>query len=271
MNRANKRGFSLIELLTVVAIIAVLAAILFPVLQAAKEAAQRSSCLANLSQIGQAIAMYRIDNNSTNPSIWANAQNSGGVQDKKSFWFVLDKYMLQKLGQSSRNIVKCPTAPWLAQSFPLDPIFRRMRVGFAYQMNVTGWTEDPAIASQACLTYPLKDSDIKRPTRFIFIAESMGWPAYGVGYGDGSQIDNENVKVDTGQTGPGWISRFPNAYEQIPLNGSTAGTFGGTRCKIYNLRVSHNGGSNFLKYDGHVKTEQTTTGVDWANLSSSGP
>src|SRR3569833_3534234 len=55
------RGFSLIELLVVSAIIAILAAILFPVFAKAREAARRSTCLSNTKQLGTAILMYAGD------------------------------------------------------------------------------------------------------------------------------------------------------------------------------------------------------------------
>ncbi len=56
------KAFTLIELLVVVAIIAILAAILFPVFGQAKEAAKKSSCLSNESQLGLAANMYMDDN-----------------------------------------------------------------------------------------------------------------------------------------------------------------------------------------------------------------
>lgn len=63
----RKRAFTLIELLVVISIIAVLAAILFPVFGRARENARRSSCLSNLKQMGVAIAMYREDFDGINP------------------------------------------------------------------------------------------------------------------------------------------------------------------------------------------------------------
>jgi len=62
-----QRAFSLIELLIVIAIIAILAALLLPVLNRAHEEGRATACVSNLHQIGLALQMYVDANNNTLP------------------------------------------------------------------------------------------------------------------------------------------------------------------------------------------------------------
>jgi prepilin-type N-terminal cleavage/methylation domain-containing protein len=64
--RTLRRAFTLIELLVVMAIIAILAAVLFPVFARTRESARTTQCRSNLKQIGLALAMYRDDYDGVN-------------------------------------------------------------------------------------------------------------------------------------------------------------------------------------------------------------
>jgi len=58
---SNRRGFTLLELLTVIAIIALLAAILFPVFAGVRSQAKKTQCITNLHNIYMAVRQYRLD------------------------------------------------------------------------------------------------------------------------------------------------------------------------------------------------------------------
>jgi prepilin-type N-terminal cleavage/methylation domain-containing protein/prepilin-type processing-associated H-X9-DG protein len=95
--QSGHRAFTLIELLIVIAIIALLASILFPVFARARENARRSSCQSNLKQIGLGFAQYIQDYDGRYPmSNYAPATNGAWPT-------LLQPYI------SSRQIFKCPS------------------------------------------------------------------------------------------------------------------------------------------------------------------
>lgn len=81
----TKRGFTMIELLVVIGIVAALAALLFPVFASVRAKGRQTTCLSNLKQLGLAFSLYAHDNDdqfayggdpvdmNSNPDIWLTA------------------------------------------------------------------------------------------------------------------------------------------------------------------------------------------------------
>jgi prepilin-type N-terminal cleavage/methylation domain-containing protein len=81
--RGRQAAFTLVELLVVIAIIGILIALLLPAVQAAREAARRSSCSNNLKQLALSLHNYHDVNICFPPG----AIPSGAVWgDKKCSW-----------------------------------------------------------------------------------------------------------------------------------------------------------------------------------------
>lgn len=94
MQNVKKRRFSLIELLVTIAVIAILAGLLLPALNAAREKGRGIACMANLKQIGMFLLSYADDNDSWSPQAIDTAFQSGSGtitqtwQDRLMFYYM---------------------------------------------------------------------------------------------------------------------------------------------------------------------------------------
>ncbi len=94
-------GFTLIEILVVLAILMALSAILFPVFAGVREQGRRTTCVSNLRQIGAALATYVQDNEGVYPPQSVKAEGWPGV---KTWTGIVASYA------PAAELFRCPSA-----------------------------------------------------------------------------------------------------------------------------------------------------------------
>ncbi len=174
-----RRAFTLIEMLVVVAIIALLAAILLPSLASAREAGRASVCLANLRQIFTACRMYADASRGYGPAI-------GEPYFALPNWALQVQAYCSKYARASSGLYRadfvlvCPTT-----RANYGSLMQR-----TYAMNTTGHAGQPADPTGAWPadpdTYddPLRPAHIRldrvpHPSRAVLLVDSARTPITG--------------------------------------------------------------------------------------------
>lgn len=193
--RTPRRGFTLVELLVVIGIIALLISILLPALGKSRENANRVKCMANLRQLGVAMISYTNDNRGFLPY---DTRNSG--ENSEDFlWWQADRFnrvdessLAQYLSITTTNlgVFRCPSDEYLVRkktnNATIGPYF------FSYSMN---WLIVGGHSNAASATPPLpitqKLTQVTRNAEKILMYEE-----------DQSTIDDGNGELYTGVDKP---------------------------------------------------------------------
>jgi len=253
----RSRGFTLIELLVVIGIIAILAALLFPVFAGAREAARRTTCSSNLRQIGLAISTYGTDYDGNLPPLRIRAPRNtwaGLVQPYTKSWNLFRCPNMVEAGFAGRSV-------WLP---PLN-VVGNLSMWPGFGINVDYLTSVKADCSDFNTTFegcgpPVGESQIGKPSETVLLA--------GVSLlaGDGSWAGKSTLYPINGgfctipapaSVGSADACTFADGGWGV---GSHLGPFGGFE------GPRHNGRGNVLFVDGHVRTMSATelaAGTNW--------
>ncbi len=168
------KAFSVIELLIVVAVIAILAAILVPAIGRVRERANATKCASNLRQIAIAANMYAAENNGDFPSLTGEADDGGG---QVTWLEQLRPYIHVEGSNEAIELINCPAAEHYLE---VD--------GNSKTTHAYGWNPrlipDTRTKADGSKRLPFKSIKVQRPSETILMADAgqrypSGW---GFGY-----------------------------------------------------------------------------------------
>jgi prepilin-type N-terminal cleavage/methylation domain-containing protein len=180
-----QKAFTLMELLAVIAIIGILAALLLPALAHSKLSAQRAVCVNNLQEIGVAIKMYVSEHDDTLPGASKPPINYWNT-NRIDIWNVYKSLVKSYVGLSGASspddrVFACPADKFyntgILGSFTNAPLHEQTNSDFSsYDFNTgnlrinrkTKQSLFPGIAG-------LKESSIVEPTKKILVGEMPAW------------------------------------------------------------------------------------------------
>lgn len=178
--RTRAAGFSLVELLVVVAVIALLIGILMPALSRARAAARSIACLNNLRSFGEAVALYQHDFDGFFP---LSSHTAGSITNKRAWLQSLETYGI------TRPTRQCPDDPFRTSrltSYATNDHFEPLVAGIDF--NPFSHQTLPGGRTRAYTRIDL----IPRASRTVYAAETTGEGTidhiHSVGWSSASQV-----------------------------------------------------------------------------------